>query len=84
MKRSEGERVRLDAIMWRARNTLDAIDRDLRGPPNIPIGLDSANALSNITRELMTALVRLDAYQRAEDDTANEREPHVTTTETTT
>lgn len=66
MTRSDSERIRLEHIIKRMRDTLDALEAAL-GQPGIPFGDTGVSATCN---EIVTCLARHDAYLMAERDQA--------------
>lgn len=68
MKRSEGERVRAAHIIERLRATIHGIEVALQDH-RTPVGAECGQAITGTACDLAVTLAKLDAYQRAENDT---------------
>lgn len=66
MTRSESEIVRAQQIITRLRGVLDGVESVLKDPA--PIGYDVGDAVIHNAAQLVSALAKLDAYARAEND----------------
>lgn len=71
MKRSDGERERLQHSIGRLRDTLDGLERGmLLGGP---VGQEAAQAVMQTAMEIATQIARLDAFELVEDEDLRER-----------
>lgn len=66
--RLEGERTRVAASIGRLRDFLEAIERDVKLSKRTPIGIYTAQGMVQTATDLAMQLAKMDAYQRAEDD----------------
>lgn len=75
--RCEGERVRMRHTLARMRATLENFEVSLgiasETQPNLPVGGDSADAITRTAIELATQIARHDAFVHAEQDASNLR-----------
>lgn len=75
MKRSKGERVRLDHALARMRAALDAIDSAGVLLVDLPIGQETSQAIATTALEIATIIARHDAYMIAEGEQALDPPP---------